>query len=159
MVTKVLPPIRFATFILSISLLIFLAANVSPTLCQSREDAASKIQAAENEILNCYRAAFDAEKAGGNISDLLNTLNEAGWFLSRAQLAYDGGDYESAFTNASECLSKLEGFVAQANSLRLEAEQARHLDFMINFVGSAFGSVAVVVVGYAVWVYLKKRAK
>ncbi|MGQ9507660.1 MAG: hypothetical protein ACUVTB_07415 [Candidatus Bathycorpusculaceae bacterium] len=151
--------IRFAAFVLSISLLILLAVYVSPTFCYSREEAASKIQTAESEVLNCYRAIYEAEKAGANVSRLLEVLNEASWLLSKAKLAYNGGNYDSAFANASYCLSKLEGFVAQADSLRLEAEQARHLDFMINFVGSAFGSVAVVAVGYAVWVYLKKRTK
>jgi hypothetical protein len=158
-VIKVLSRIKFATFIFSIALLILLAASVSPALGYSPEEAASKIQAAESEVLNCYRAVFDAEKAGANVSGLLKTLNEAGWFLSKAKLAYNGGDYYSAFTNASECLSKLEGFVNQADGLRLEAEEARHSDFLINFVGSAIGSVAVVVGGYAVWIYLKKHTK
>lgn len=156
---KVLSRVKFITLIFSIALLILLVANVFSAFCYSEDEAALRIQTAENKVLNCYRAVFDAEKADANVSSLLNTLNEASWFLSEAKLAYNSGDYNSAFTNASECLSKLEGFTNQADDLRLEAEQAKHLDFMVNFVGSAVGSVAVVLGSYAVWVYLKKHAK
>ncbi len=154
-----MPRVRFTSFIFSIAVLFLLAINVSSAWCFSQHEAASKIQAAESEILNCYRAVYEAEKAGANVSELLNSLNEASWLLSKAKLAYNGGDYDSAFTHASECLSKLEGFTNQAEVLRLEAEQAGHLDFMVNFVGSAVGSLAIVVGGYAVWIYLKKHEK
>jgi hypothetical protein len=132
---------------------------ISPALCYSEEEARLKVQRAEDEVLNCYEAVFEAEKAGANITVLLNTLNEAVWFLSEAKLAYSYGDYDSAFNNATECLYRLEDFVNQADSLRFEAERAGYMDFMVNFVGSAFGSVGVAVSGYAVWIFLKKREK
>lgn len=142
-----------------IFLVAFAVLFVSPALCYSRDEAKSAIETAESEVLSCYKAAFEAEKAGANIDVLLNTINEAVWFLSKAKLAYNYGDYDSAFNNATECLSKLENFEGQADNLRLEAEQAGYLDFMVNFVGSAVGSIAIIVSGYVVWLFLKKREK
>ncbi|MGB9854913.1 MAG: hypothetical protein ACPLRY_08970, partial [Candidatus Bathyarchaeales archaeon] len=97
--------------------------------------------------------------AGANVSELLGVLNEAGWFLSRAKLAYSQGDFGSATAYANECQSMLDGFVDRADVLRREAEAAGRWDFMVNFVGSAVGAVCVVVGGFAVWVFLKRREK
>ncbi|MEM3702970.1 MAG: hypothetical protein QXX79_00905 [Candidatus Bathyarchaeia archaeon] len=152
---------KFIVITFCILSLLALSASLSilPAFCNGKEEAKLKIQAAENESLNCYRAVFEAEKAGANVSDLLKTLNEAGWFMSNAKLAYNNRDYGSAFTNAAWCLSKLEGFVGQAYSLKREAEEANRLNFMINFVGSAVSSIITVFGGYAVWILLKKSGK
>jgi hypothetical protein len=132
---------------------------ISPVLCYSREEAESAIQSAEGEVLNCYRAVFNAEKAGADISTLLQVLNEAGWLLSKARLAYNNSDFDSAYEYAANCSQKLDGRVGEANSLKLEAEKARQMDFLINYVGSSGGAMAIVVGGYAVWLFLKRREK
>jgi hypothetical protein len=33
------------------------------------------------------------------------------------------------------------------------------MDFLVNYVGSSVGAVAIVVGGYAFWVFLKRREK
>lgn len=123
----------------------------------SGEDASSAVLAAEGKVVACYGAVADAQKAGADVSGLLGVLNEAGWFLSRAKLAYGEGDFDSAVAYADNCSSRLDGFVEQAEGLRLDAERAGFWDFMVNFVGSAVGAVCVVVGGFAVWVFLKRR--
>ncbi|MEM3697165.1 MAG: hypothetical protein QXQ94_06665 [Candidatus Bathyarchaeia archaeon] len=145
--------------ILMVMLLFSATLFVSPAACPSQSEAESQIQLAEEEVLNCYRAIYEAEKAGANVSDLLNSLNEAGWLLSQAKHAYNRGDYDLAFSLANQSLTELEGFIEKANSLRMSAEQARFFDFMVNFVGSAVGALAIVVCGYGVWLSLKKREK
>lgn len=132
---------------------------ISPALCYSREEAESAIQSAESVVLNYYMAVFEADKAGANVSSLLQVLNEAGWLLSRARVTYNNGDFNSAYDYAINCTQILDGRVDKANSLRLEAEKARQMDFLINYVGSAVGAAAIVVGGYAFWVFLKRREK
>lgn len=122
-------------------------------------DASSAISSAESKIISCYGAAVDAQKAGANVSELLNVLNEAGWLLSRAKLSYSREDFDSAFAYASQCQSMLEGFAAQAEGLRLEAEKASQQDFMYNFVGSGVSALSIVVGGSALWALLKRREK
>jgi hypothetical protein len=139
-------------FLLSASLSISLAS------CSSQE-AESTIQSAEDAVLDCYEAVFEAEKAGANVSSLLQVLNEAGWLLSRARVAYNNGDFNLAYDYATNCTKMLDGLADKADSLKLEAEDARRMDFLVNYVGSSVGTVAIVVGGYAFWVFLKRREK
>ena len=132
---------------------------ISPASCYTREEAESAIQSAESEVLNCYRAVSDAEKAGANVSSLLQVLNEAGWLLSRARLDYNNNDFNSAYDYATNCSGKLDGLIDMANNLKLEAEKASRMDYLVNYIGSSVGAVAIAVGGYAVWVFLKKRKK
>ena len=147
-------------FIVVASYILFIVCSVfwvRPVLCYTDVEAKEVIEVAEGEVLSCYNAVFEAEKAGANVSELLVVLNDAGGLLSKAKLAYDYGDFNSAFTYAEECISRLEGFLGQADSLRLEAEQAAYYDFMVNFVGSGVGGLGVVVGGFVIWKFLKKR--
>jgi hypothetical protein len=149
--------IRFVIAVFCVLFLVFAVSSVSPALCHSEGEARATVEAAESEVLSCYNAAFEAEKTGANVSALLNALNEAGWLLSKAKLAYSQGDFDSAFAYANECSLRLDGFLEQAENLKLDAEQAGYWDFMVNFVGSAVGAVCVVVGGFAIWASLKKR--
>jgi hypothetical protein len=137
--------------------LVFTALFVSPATCYSEDEARSAIEAAESEILNCYNAAFEAQKAGANINELLSALNEAGWLLSKAKFAYSQEDFDSSVSFANECQSKLEGFLDRANVLKRNAEKEGYLDFMNNFVGSGVGALCVIIGGFAFWTFLKKR--
>lgn len=120
-------------------------------------DARTAIANSENEVLSCYRVVADASKAGADVADLLNILNEAGMLLSRAKLAYAMGDFGSAVSFANQSMLKLNGFIADAEVLKETALQQGYLDFMINVVGSAIGAVAVICGGFAIWFLLKKR--
>ncbi|MEM3579415.1 MAG: hypothetical protein QXL54_04255 [Candidatus Bathyarchaeia archaeon] len=148
-----------AVFCIIMLFMFISAVFIRQVFCFTQADAESAVQSAESELLEGYNAVYEAEKAGANVNGLLEVLNEAGWLLSRAKLAYNGGDFELAYGYALNCSQRLEGIVSQANSLKLEAEQASRMDFLINYVGSAAGSVAVVVGGYAVWIVMKKRDK
>lgn len=141
-------------------LFMFIAAVfIQRVFCLTQADVESAIQSAERELLEGYNAVYEAEKAGANVSGLLKVLNDAGWLLSRAKLAYSIGVFDLAYECALNCSQRLEDIVSQANSLKLEAEQANRMDFLINYLGSAAGSVAVLVGGYAVWFFIKKREK
>jgi len=147
------------TFYTTILFLYYASFLISPALCYSQEDAKNAIQLAEDEILNRYWAVFEAEKAGANVSSLLQVLNEASWLLSRARVAYNNRDFNLAYEYATNCSQMLDGLADKADSLKLEAEDARRMDFLVNYVGSSVGAVAIVVGGYAFWVFLKRREK
>lgn len=120
-------------------------------------DAASAVSAAESRVVECYRAVVDAEKAGANVSGLLVRLNEAGDLLSRAQLAYEVGNYDSAVNLASQSQAKLNGFVDDAGVLKADALRQGYWDFMVNVVGSSVGSVAIVLGGFVFWCFSKRK--
>jgi len=150
---------RLCFLLLSVLILSIFAFGFAPCFGIENEDALSVISNADARVTTCYRAVADAERTSANVSDLLSLLNEAGWLLSRAKLAYNQGDFDSAVAYANECLSMLDGFVDQADGLRRNAEAAAHWDFMVNFVGSAVGAVCIVVGGFVLWTFLERREK
>jgi len=67
------------------------------------------------------------------------------------------GDFGSAQSLASECNQRLSNFVSDSNALRDAAAQRRAFDYWVNFVGSIAGTIAVIVAGFMVWRFIKKR--
>lgn len=135
---------------------IYMLSFVFPALCYDQQEAEAKVREAENKVLESYSVALEAEKARANVSELLITLNEAGWLLSRAKLAYEYGYYDLAVGLANQSLALLEGFIDDANALKGNAERAGFFDFALNFVGSAVGAMAIMIGGYVLWNFLKK---
>ena len=138
-------------------LFVFVGSVFMPCFGLSGEDASLVISAAEGKVVVCYEAVSAAQEAGANVSGLLSVLDEAGWFLSKAKLAYSQGDFDSAVAYANNCSLRLNGFLEQAESLKSDAERAGYWDFMVNFVASSVGAVFVIVGGFVAWVFLKKR--
>jgi hypothetical protein len=122
----------------------------------AESDAASAISAAEDKIVLCYDAVAEADAAGANVTGLLATLNTAGEFLSRAELSYSVGDFDSAVVYADQSQDELDGFVVEAGALTDTAVQANYLGSLV-LAGSAVGAVGVVCGGFAVWFLFKKR--
>jgi len=135
-----------------------LAGFVAVGYCSSEADARAAVAQASQRVNACYSVAANAAKAGANVSGLLVTLDDAGLVLSGAELALGRGEFDSASTMAHLCEEKLVGFEDGAVSLKDSAVRVGFLDFAFGIVGSAVGSVLVVVVGVVVWFYLKRRS-
>ena len=143
---------------LLVLLVLPLAGFVVVGYCSSESDARTAVAQASQRVSVCYSVAADAAKAGANVSGLLVTLDDAGGLLSRAELALAKGEFDSASTMAHLCEERLVGFEDAAAGLRASAVRAGFLDFAFGVVGSAVGSVVVVVVGVVVWFWLKRRS-
>jgi len=141
-------------FCVSLLLILFF---VPACLAVDEGQARSAMVEADQTVKDCYLAVAAADKAGGNVSGRLSVLQDAGMLLSRANLAFEKGDFDSAYSLAVQSKASLDGFVAEANSVKDAAEQSGFVDFMINIVGSSAGTVAVVVGGFAVWFWLNRR--
>lgn len=135
-----------------------LAGFVAVGYCSSELDARAAVAQASLRVNECYSVAADAAEAGANVTGLLVALDDAGLVLSRAELALNKADFDSAATLAHLCEEKLVGFEDGAVGLRDSAVRAGFLDFAFGVVGSVVGSVVVVVVGVVVWFYLKRRS-
>jgi len=150
--------VRFvAVLLLALALSFHVLGGSFRVSAATEADAKSAITTAEEAIVENYHAVADAEKAGANVTNLLITLNDAGMLLSKANLEYSQGDFDSAFNLANESRDNLDGLVEDANVLRDAALQAGFWDFMINVVESIVGAISIVVGGFAVWFYLKKK--
>ena len=127
-------------------------------LAQSSEvEAASALAASENAVFSAYQAVSEASEAGANVSSLLVRLNEAGWFLSRAQIAFRSGDFDSALECATQCQDKLNGFAVDADALKENAIYEHYMDFLVNVAGPIFGAVSVFCVSLVIWFFLKRK--
>jgi len=131
--------------------------SVPSVVWAQQNSAASAISAAQSKLVQCYDAARAAESASANISQLTSRLNSAGLLLSRAELAYSNADFGSAQSLAVQSQSELASFVSDANSLQASAAQSRTFDFLLKVVGSVVGTVAVLVGGFVVWGFLKRK--
>jgi hypothetical protein len=136
---------------------LFIVRSVSFSYASSESDAGSAIALTEQRIETCYSAAADAAKAGANVTSLLTILDEAGMNLSTARVAFQNGNFDYAYTLAVQSNATLNGFEAQAVSLRDNAAQQARMNFLVNVVGSTVGTFAVIVGGLLVWFYLKRK--
>lgn len=138
---------------------VFLVAAifVSPVFAD-QGDAQNAISSAKNTIKNCYEAVKQAESAGANVDSLMVTLNDAAGLLSKAELAYSSNDYDSAYTYATQCQSKLGDFTSQATTLadNAHANTTQNFDYVIL---SAVGSIGILCAGVAAWVVLGRRER
>jgi len=136
---------------------LFVVRSVSFSYASSESDAGSAIAQAQLRIEVCYSAAADAAKAGANVTSLLSDLDDAGQLLSNASLAFQNGDYDSAYSLAVQSNSTLVGFEANATSLKNTAVQQGSWVFWVDIVGSTVGTFVVIFGGVLLWFYLKKR--
>jgi hypothetical protein len=150
-----LEPMKIALWIL----LMLLAPLILVAVCRgaTESDARAAVTEAQKRISVCYDAAADAAKAGGNVTSLLSTLNDAGNSLSKAELALGQGDFNSANALALESEGKLNGFENAASGLKESAVKAGNWDFEVNVVGSSVGSVVVLALGFVVWRLLRRK--
>lgn len=144
-------------FLAALTLMFSVASDIFWAFAIDETDAKSAIAAVEERISVCYQAIADADRAGANVTVLLDVLNEAGMLLSRADLAYKMEDFDSALDFALMSQERLNGFVAEADLLRKTAIQQSYWDFMVNVVGSIVGTVIVICGGFVVWFFLKRR--
>ena len=147
---------RKRTFFL-IALLLFVISTFLPLARADQTDAATAIASAKKQILICYQAAKEAEGAGANITALAVVLNDAGTLLSRAELAYSISDFDAARDLAIQSQNTLGDFISEASASKEIATQQRNQDFLMNVVGSIIGTFAVLGVGIAAWIFLKRK--
>ncbi|MEJ5327402.1 MAG: hypothetical protein WHU54_04035 [Candidatus Bathyarchaeia archaeon] len=145
--------------IITLSLILLAVSAFLPLVHGDQAAAAATLASAKAQIVSCYRAAEEAESAGANITALVAVLNDAGLLLSRAEYAYSIRDFDDARDLATQSLSLLSNFVAEADVLKENAVAQRNQDFLINVLGSTAGTFAVLGVGGALWVALKRREK
>jgi competence protein ComGC len=146
-------------FLISLMLVPFVANNSHNALAlnETGADAKTAIAEAQEVIINCYAAALDAENSGANITQLLSAPNEAGMFLSKANLAYSEGNFSSAVYFANLARTQLDGFLNLAQTLKEKGIQQRNQDFIINIVGSIAGSGVTICGGLAVFFLLRRK--
>jgi hypothetical protein len=138
------------------SLCLFLLLSSMVCMVTGQNEAASRIVEAQNALNSAYEAVLEAEKAGANITSLLSNLTEAGELLSNAKLVLSTNE-SAAVDFALQSQAKLNGFLDEADALRISAAQQRYWDFIVNIVGSILVTIIVICSGVFAWFFLNRK--
>lgn len=146
-------------FVVAVLMFLVCVASARVFAVDVADEARMKIEGAELRVVVCYEVVVQAESAGGNVSELAGVLNEAGVLLSQARAAFERGEFDLAVEFSSNCTARLVGFTEKGLALRDSAVRERDLDFWVNIFGSVVGTEAVVVAGWALWVFSRRKRR
>jgi len=136
---------------------VVVGGSVDVVLGVSEEEASTVLAAAESNVVVCYSAVAEADEAGANVTALLTRLGEAGELLSSGELAFNSGDYDSAFAYAGQSQEMLSGFADEAEDLAELAFNEHYMSFTTDVLIFVAGTSVIVVGSIIVWLLLKKR--
>ena len=138
--------------------LVFLLLLSSPVFSRAVDqgEAESMVANANDGIEEAYLAVVEAERAGGNVTELVSRLNDAIVLLETAERRLDSGEYDEAFTYAEEALEQSNVIKEEAQSLRSLAELRAEIEFRNRLVISIMISFYVILFGYVGWFYFKR---
>jgi hypothetical protein len=146
--------------LLGVSLLALLAVSfcvvVQPAFCQSSNDT-YVLQAANDSVNLAFNAVLSAEKAGANVTGLLDQLNVAAGFLANAENSLSSGDVASINRNADQAVVIARQVTAEANTLEQTATAAHQNAIWFSIIFTVFGSIFFVLALFLVWRRIKKR--
>jgi len=150
---------RFA--LLAIVVLAFLALNASVfgvyCVVAETDQSGLKLQAANSAVEQAFNAVLDAERAGANVTVLLDQLNVAADLLAQAEMAYGNGDAANAADKADSALSIALEVKSDAVSAEKSALVAYQNGFWLTVALSVIGAAVFVFVLFLVWRLLKQR--
>jgi hypothetical protein len=111
------------------------------------DENASKLQATNNAVGQAFNAVLDAEKAGGNVTQLLLKLNTAGQLLAETQNAYNSGTTTNVTANTENVRQIAEQVNADAVTLRnvslVESQNTYWLTLIFSVVGAVIFGISV----------------
>jgi tetratricopeptide (TPR) repeat protein len=145
-------PLRHSRYILL--LLLLLSPLVSRAVDQG--EAESMVASAGDGIEEAYLAVVEAERAGGNVTELVSSLNDAIALFEMAETRLGSGEYEEAFEYAEEVLQRSNLIKEEAQSLKTMAELRAAIEFRNKLVLGITISFFVIIFGYAGWFYFKR---
>jgi len=115
----------------------------------------SKLEAANKAVEQAFRAVFDAEQAGANVTGLLARLNVAADLLAQAEIAVRNGD-SSVGAKADSVLS-IAGEVEAATVAAKETVVVTSRNALwITFAFSVEGAIIFALALFLVWLRYKK---
>ncbi len=140
-------------FLLAFSTLLLDEHSISARTSQTD----SKLRQANNAVEQAFTAAYDAEKAGANITDLLARLNEAARILARAENSYRTGDFNAASAQADSVVPIAQEVTASAMDAKQTALASSQNTFWFNIAFTVIGIVVFVLALFLSWRWFKRR--
>lgn len=143
--------IYYVTFTLALALF------THTCLAVDKRSAEEALVNAESDLASAYGAVAEAERVGANMSELSDKLRSAGDLLAEANNTCRLGDYDGAYSYATNCSDTVEGIASQALDMKLEAEKTCSERLLFTATSSSIGLSALFVVSLFGWRALKKK--
>ena len=121
------------------------------------DPTASKLQAANTVVEGAFNAVLGAEKAGANVTSLLDQLNNAEAILAEAENSYRTGDSNTAAAQADSVLPIAQEVTVSAQSARQTAIVSGQNAFWSTIVFTVIGAFVFVLALFLVWRWFKRR--
>ena len=120
------------------------------------DQAQSAIQAANTSVDQAFNAVLAAEKAGANVTSLLNQLNGAAGLLAQAENAYSISDNDTAIKDANAVLPIAQQVTVQARAAEQNASISTRNALWTTIAVVVVAVVVFVVVLFLVWRLFKR---
>jgi predicted PurR-regulated permease PerM len=127
-----------------------------PSTAGQTDQVEAKLQAANNTVTYAFNAVLDAEKAGANVTELLNQLNDATRILAQAENLYRTGDYSTAAIKADSVLPIAQEVTTAAQSAKQTALVSGQNAFWSTIAFTVIGAFVFVLVLFLVWRRFKR---
>jgi hypothetical protein len=129
---------------------------VYPAAAQT-DQTAIELQSVNIAVGKAFNAVLDAEKAGANVTSLLNLINDANDQLAQAENAYRTGDITAASNKADEVLSIALQVTKAAQNTQQSTIDSTQTATISTLAFSVTGAVVSVIVLIVVWLLFKQR--
>src|SRR3990170_680860 len=150
----------FSKFFLVLVALLVLTSHsfAAATHAESTQDkAASALKNAEESVAAVYQTVLNLEELGGNVSDSLSQLNEAGGFLAEAHVAYRLGRFDDATRLANVCYDTSNSIKERTGKSLVQAAGGQSAEAFIRIAGSILGIAVVGFCSFWAWRVLVRR--
>lgn len=141
--------------ILAILTLSICVLNFYPAVAQA-DQTASKLQVANSAVEQSFNAVLNAEKAGANVTSLLDQYNGAADLLAQAENAYRTGDNNTAVNDADAALSIAQQVTTAAQPAQESASTSAQTAFWTTVAFTVEAAIVFVLVLFLVWCRFKR---
>ncbi len=114
-------------------------------------DEKTSIEAANQSINQAFTNVLAAEKAGGNITQLLVSLNAAGKLLADAESAYNSGNLTNVASKADNARQIADQVNTDALALKDASLASSQSNFWYTLIFSIGGAVAFGIAVFFIW--------
>ncbi len=136
-------------------LLVFCICTASVAYAQVGQSSA--LQNAEQTVGQAYDAVLAAQKAGANVTSLVNSLNGVAILLGQAENEYRVGDSAAASADAASAVTVALQVMVAAQSAAGQARASAETALWSNLALAVVGSIVFLLVLLFVWRWFKRR--
>ena len=139
-------------------MMLSLFTSISFSTAQTDSNRVS-LDAADDAVNHALIDLLDAEKAGVNITGLVNQLNSAAMLMAEAEEAYRNGQINIANSKSDAAVS-IARFVSEAaQSAKETAQNSANTNFLLRLLLSILVIIVSIVVLFVVWGMIKHKFK